>query len=126
MKLVFAFFLNKRWYYVILILVIFMTNKFRASFHDQELIDIKKENNDVIIVANDEESNEYMITIKNAKIETNADFDILDVKGAFIMGMSYHETDDGIQYIHLETESKHVPFYDEMYFYSKNIIITKK
>ena len=95
-------------------------------FHDQELIDIRRENYDVIIVAKNEKGTEFVVTVKNAKIETNADFDILDMKESFIIGMSYHECDDGIKYIHLETESKHVPFNDEVYLYSKEIIITKK
>lgn len=103
-----------------------IVDKFESSFHDQELIDIRKENTDIIIVADDDQGNRYEITIKNAKIETNADFDILDVKGAFIIGMSYHETDDGMKYIHLETESKSVPFTDELYLYSKEIVISKK
>ena len=104
-----------------------MTNEFNSvSFHDQKLIDIRREDYDVIIVAKNEEETEFVVTIKNAKIETNADFDILDVKDAFIIGMSYHETDDDMKYIHLETKSKHVPFNDEIYFYSKEIVISKK
>ena len=87
---------------------------------------LEKENNDVILVAKNEEGSQFIVTVKNAKIETNADFDILDIKGSFIIEMSYHETDDGMKYLHLETASKCVPFYDEVYLYSKDIIITKK
>ena len=98
----------------------------KCSFHDQKLIDIRKENYDVIIVAKNEDGTEFEVTIKNAKIEKNADFDILDMKGSYIIGMSYHETDDGVKYIHLETVSKHIPFNDEVYLYAKEIVILKK
>lgn len=97
-----------------------------TSFHDNKIIDIKKEKNDVIIIANDYKNIKYTFLIKNAKIVSDVDINLDDIKDAVIISLSYHELKDKENYIHLETISKAIPFNDEIYFYSNDITISRK
>lgn len=104
-------------------------------FHDQSLIDIRKENDDVIIEVDDDMDNKYIIRIVNAKIKSNVEIDLNDLKGAWINELSYKESDNGEKCIFLKTHGKngyyigefqYVPNYDEFYFYSDNIVVSSK
>ena len=49
-----------------------MTDEFKKRyFHDQYLLNIRKEGNDVIIEVDDDMDNEYVVKIENAMIERN-------------------------------------------------------
>ena len=94
------------------------------SFHDQEIIDLKYNDNDLTIIANDDLNDKYIINIKNPRIESNSMVKINEIIGSIIITLSYHEFDDKENYIHLETANKNSPFNDEFYIYSNNINIT--
>lgn len=97
-----------------------------VSFHDQEVLDMEINNNDLVIIAKDNDTlgKKYIFNVKNAKIETNATVNINEIKGNIIMTLSYHEFNDKDNYIHLELFNKNTPFYDEFYIYSNDIIIS--
>ena len=95
-----------------------------VSFHDQDILDLKINNNDLIIVANDDlDNNKYTFNIKNAKIESNSIVKINEIVGSRIITLSYNDKEN---YIHLETANANSPFNDEFYIYSNDInIITE-
>jgi len=104
-------------------------------FHDQNLLDIRKENGDVIIEVDDDVDNKYIIRIVNAKIKSNVEIDLNDLKNAWINELSYNESDNGEKCIFLKTVSNNgyflnefqwVSFYNEFYFYSDNIVVSAK
>jgi len=97
-----------------------------VSFHDQEILNLEINNNDVTIIANDDLGNKYTFDIKNARIESNSNIKINKIIGSVIITLSYHELDDKENYIHLETANVNSPFNDEFYIYSNNISIKTK
>ena len=94
-----------------------------VSFHDQEILDLKLNNNDLTIIVNDDLGNKYTFNIKNARIETNSNVRISEIIGHIIITLSYHEFNDKENYIHLEVVNKNSPFNDEFYIYSNDINI---
>lgn len=95
-----------------------------VSFHDQEILDLRINSNNLLIIANDDLGKKYTFSIKNARIKSNATVDLNDIIGCIIMSLSYHEYNDKENYIHLEIFNKKSPFTDEFYIYSNDIIIT--
>ena len=95
-----------------------------VSFHDQDILDLKINNNDLIIVANDDlDNNKYTFNIKNAKIESNSIVKINEIVGSRIITLTSNDKEN---YIHLETANANSPFNDEFYIYSNDInIITE-
>lgn len=96
-----------------------------VSFHDEKIIDIKKEGNDVILTAMDDQKDMYVINVKNAKIVSDTEVNLDDIKDSIIISLSYNKFEEKEDYIHLETVSKVPYFNDELYLYSDNIIISK-
>ena len=94
-----------------------------TSFHDQEILDLNINNNNLTIIANDDLGNKYTFTIKNAKIESNSLVEINEIIGSTIFTLSCHKLDDKENYIHLETVNMNSPFNDEFNIYSNDIII---
>lgn len=95
-----------------------------VSFHDQEILDLKINNNDLIIKANDDLDKKYTFNIKNARIVSNSNIKINEIIGSVIITLSYHKSDDKENYIHLETANANSPFNDEFYIYSNDISVT--
>ncbi len=94
-----------------------------TSFHDQEILDLKFNNNHLKIKANDDLGNKYTFTIKNAKIESNSLVEINEIIGSTIFTLSCHKLDEKENYIHLETVNMNSPFNDEFNIYSNDINI---
>lgn len=95
------------------------------SFHAQDILDLKINNNDLIITTNDDLGEKYTFNIKNTSIESNSIVSINEIKGKIIITMSYHETESKGTYIHLELANNNSPFNDEFYIYSNDINISK-
>ena len=102
------------------------TNMFDTSFHDEKLIDIRNENNDIIIKANDENKVLYIIRIKQPIMKIFVGINFEDMKGNDILTLSYRHYEDGEKSIYLETFNNSSVFSDEVEFYSKEIEIIKE
>lgn len=99
-----------------------MTN---VSFHDQEILNLEINNNDLTIIAADDLGDKYTFNIKNAKIVSDSNIKINEITNCIIIALSYYEFDDKENYIHLEVANKNSPFNDEFYIYSNDINILK-
>lgn len=98
-----------------------------VSFHDEKILDVKRTNNDITIIAKDDQGNRYIFNIKNASFASSKhyfSFEPNELKDVIIISLSYHEFDDKDNYIYLETASKDSPFNDVLYIYSNDINIT--
>ena len=95
------------------------------SFHDQEILDLKINNNNLTLITNDDLGKQYTFSIKNARIESNSIVNINEIKGSIIITLSYHQFESEENYIHLEIANKNSPFNDEFYIYSNDINISK-
>ena len=97
------------------------------SFHDEKIINVERNNNDIIIIAKDDQGDKYTFSIKNASFRSSKylfTFEPKDFINKIIISLSYHEFDDKENYIYLETANSDSPFNDVLYIYSNDIIIT--
>ena len=72
------------------------------SFHDEKILDLTINNNDLTIIVNNDLGKQYTFEIKNAKITSNSIIDIKQLIGKIIITLSYHKTENKEDYIHLE------------------------
>lgn len=102
---------------------------FNVSFHDEKIINVERNNNDVIIIANDDLGDKYTFNIKNASFKSSKypfTLEPSDFIDKIIISLSYHEFDDKENYIYLEIANNESPFNDILYIYSDDINITVK
>ena len=97
------------------------------SFHDEKILEVKRANNDITIIAKDDQGDKYTFNIKNASFKSSKYFFTFEPKdfiNKIIISLSYHEFDDKENYIYLETANSDSPFNDVLYIYSNDINIT--
>ena len=64
------------------------------SFHDEKIINVERNNNDIIIIAKDDQGDKYTFSIKNASFRSSKylfTFEPKDFINKIIISLSYHE-----------------------------------